>query len=343
MKAAVLVGPSKFDITDVPMPVISDNEVLLKVRACGICGSDWRIYHQGPSFAKMEKMILGHEFTGEIIEMGKNVSGWELGMRVIVDPYISCFQCAFCKHHQYNRCLTYNCVGITAYGAYAEYVKVYPYQMVPISDKISDAEGTLFQPIACGLNNARLGQCKLGDTVVVSGAGTNGLTTMIWAKAMGVHRLIATEVSEMRLNCIKENGLADMILNPTKDDIVAEITKVTDGLGANAALECSGSRKAQEQTVEYVRRGGIIVAFGTPYDDAPTEVNWAALSFKDLTVRGGRSAGSQPGVYEDAVKAVEDGQFNIKKIPYTTGALDDAEELFQKSINGEIVRGVFVL
>ncbi|MDR1539653.1 MAG: alcohol dehydrogenase catalytic domain-containing protein [Clostridiales bacterium] len=305
MKAAVLVGPSKFDITDVPMPVISDNEVLLKVRACGICGSDWRIYLQGPSFANMKKMILGHEFTGEIVEIGRNVSGWELGARVIVDPYIHCFNCAYCKQHQYNRCMVYNCVGITVDGAYAEYVKVYPYQMVPISNKISDAEGTLFQPIACGLNVARLGKCTIGDTVVVSGAGTIGLTTMIWAKAMNVHRLIATEVSEARINCIKENGLADMILNPTKDNIVGEITKATGGIGADAALECSGNRKAQVQTVDYVRKGGIIVAFGTPYDDAPTEVNWSKLSAKDLTVRGGLSAGSHPGGYEFSVKAVE--------------------------------------
>ena len=342
MKAVVLVGQNKFDIKEIPVPVISDNEVLLKVRACGICGGDLRFYQQGPARFGLEKMLLGHEFTGEIVEIGKNVTGWETGTRVTVSPYIHCFKCEFCMRHEYNRCLVYNCVGITAYGAYAEYVKVYPYQMIPISEKISDEEGTLFQPIACGLNTARLGDCKLGDTVVVSGAGVIGLATMIWARAMGVHRLIATEVSDVRINCIKENGLADIILNPMKDDIVKEITEITGGIGADTALECSGNRKAQVQTVEYVRNGGIIVAFGTPFDDAPTEVNWSKLSFKDLTVKGGRSEGSQPGMYEFSIKAVENGQFDIKKIPYSTGSLDDVEELFRKSINGEIVKGIFV-
>jgi threonine dehydrogenase-like Zn-dependent dehydrogenase len=337
MKAAVLTKPLKFEIRDVPMPIINDDEVLLKVRACGVCGTDLNFYKAG--FPWKEDPIFGHEFCGEIVQMGKNVTGWKLGERVTVDPYIHCFECVYCKQHRYNRCDVYNVTGITVDGAFAEYTKVYPYQMIRIPDSMPDEVGTLFQPLACSLNAVRLGDIQINDTVVVVGAGIIGLGCILWAKAAGAARIIAIDISNARLNEVKEKGLADIAINPMETDVVEEVRKFTGGLGASVILECSGSARAMEQAVEYAQKGATIVAYGSAHE--PNKVDWLKITMKDLTIKGGLSAGA-PGGYEFSVKAWENGVLDTSDIDIVKTSIDDIESIFESLVKGEIVKGVFM-
>jgi L-iditol 2-dehydrogenase len=336
MKAAVLVGPKKFEVKDVPKPEISDDEVLLKVRACGVCGSDLGICKHGPYFA--EEQILGHEFVGEIVEVGKNVKGWNLGARVVVDPYIHCFKCPNCKSHNYNLCDIYSVTGVTVNGAYAEYVKVHPYQMIPLPESMSDEVGTLFQPIACALHAVRLGTIHLNDTVVVVGAGVIGLFSMIWARLYGAGKIVAVEIADTRLREASSKGLADIVINPLHEDATTRIKEITGDLGAPVVIECSGSPLAQRQAIDYVRKGGTIVVYGTAH--GPTEANWMLITTKEITIKGGLSAGP-PGSYEFSIKAWEDGLLETGKIDIVGTSIEKVTEVFEESIKGNIVKAVF--
>jgi (R,R)-butanediol dehydrogenase/meso-butanediol dehydrogenase/diacetyl reductase len=337
MKAAVFTGQSKFEVRDVPMPIISDDEVLLKVRACGVCGTDLNFFKNG--FPWKPDPIFGHEFCGEIVELGKNVKGWEKGTRVTIDPYIHCFECFHCKQHHYNRCDVYNVTGITVDGAFAEYTKVFPYQMIRIPDSMPDEVGTLFQPLACSLSAVRLGNVQINDTVVVVGAGIIGIGCILWAKAAGAARIVAVETSDARIGNVREKELADFTINPLKTDVVEEIKKITGGLGAPVIIECSGNAIAMEKAVEYAQKGGTIVAYGSAHE--PNKVDWLKITMKDLTIRGGLSAGS-PGGYEFSVKAWEDGVLDTGSIDIVKASIDDIVPIFEASARGEIVKAVFM-
>jgi threonine dehydrogenase-like Zn-dependent dehydrogenase len=338
MRAAVLREPTKFEIKTVPTPVIAnDDEVILKVRAAGVCGTDLNFYKTG--FPWKEDPIFGHEFCGEIIEFGENVKGWEIGERVTIDPYIHCFECFYCKQHRYNRCDVYNVTGITTDGAFAEYTKVFDYQMIRIPNSMPDEVGTLFQPLACSLNAVRLGDIQIADTVVIVGTGIIGIGCILWAKAAGAAKIVAVDVSNTRLNSVKEKELVDYTINPMETDIVEEIRKITGGLGAPVVIECSGNAKAMEQAVEYAQKGGVIVAYGSAHE--PNQVDWLKITMKDLTIRGGLSAGA-PGGYEFSVKAWEDGVLNTSNIDIIKAPLDDIDAIFTSLIRGDIVKGVFM-
>ena len=337
MKAAVLVAKEKFEVRDVPIPEIGDNEVLLKVQACGVCGSDLSVYGVGPYFQK--EQIPGHEFVGHIEKMGKDVEGWNIGDRVIVDPYIHCFHCPYCEDRHYNRCSTYACTGVTVHGAYAEYVKVYPYQMIRVPESLPSDVATLFQPVACSLYAARLSGCTVGDTVVVVGAGVVGLYAMMWARTYGATRIIAVEVAETRRSIALEKGYADIAIDPSTQDLNEEINKLTGGLGAPIIIECSGNSRAQAQTFEYVAKGGTVVVYGAAH--SPTTAAWNLITTKEITLKGGLSAGT-PGGYEFSLKAWEEGMIDLEKTPMVHCTLDEVEEVFQKSIKGEIVKAVFM-
>ncbi|MEN6522738.1 MAG: alcohol dehydrogenase catalytic domain-containing protein, partial [Anaerolineaceae bacterium] len=176
MKAAFMDRPEHFFVKDIPVPELEENEVLIKVRACGICGSDLSLYKMG-----MEDRILGHEFSGDIVDTGAGVTGWKPGDRVVVEPSLVCWECYWCKHGQFHLCPSLGFTGIMADGGFAEYVKVPSYQLHHLPDEVSYVQGALVEPLSVSLHGVMTSIMRPGDTVAVFGCGIIGLTTLLWA------------------------------------------------------------------------------------------------------------------------------------------------------------------
>ena len=333
MKAAVLAGPKKFLIKDVPIPAINKSEVRIKVHACGVCGSDLTLYKLGPF---REGQILGHEFTGDIIELGQDVKNWKKGDRVVINPTIPCGECYCCNEHKSNICNVYAVTGVTTDGGYAEYVKVPAYQMYRIPDEMSYEEGTLFQPMSSAQHAVSISNMQFGDTVVIFGAGTSGLLAMLWAKAFGAEKVIAVEVDEHRIAIAKK--IADAVFNPAKDDVIAEINKLTDNIGPKVIIECSGSTQAQSQALDTVRKGGCIVMYGVSLD--PTPVYFQTITTKEITIKG--ALASHEGAYPLSIQAVKSKKIDTSLIPIMKVKLNDIEKAFELLLKGEEVKAVVV-
>jgi (R,R)-butanediol dehydrogenase/meso-butanediol dehydrogenase/diacetyl reductase len=330
MKAAFMDGPEHFVLREVDKPVLEEKEVLIRVRACGICGSDLSMYKLG-----MEDRIMGHEFSGEIVELGPGVDGWNAGDRVVVEPLIICGECAWCKHGQYNLCPSLGFTGLMADGAFAEYVKVPAYQLHRLPDELSWLQGALVEPLSVSLHGVTSSIMRPGDPVAVLGCGIIGLFTLLWARALGAGRLIASEVAPARI-------LADVVLNPAEVDLSTELEKLTDGLGPRVVFECSGVPDVQAGSIDLVQRGGQVILLGISYDAVPLVL--LNMNLKEISVRGCDAFSSLNGVGEFPItlQFLKDKRIDPEIVPLTSMPLDRINEGFKAAKAGEYAKVVLI-
>ncbi|OGO05827.1 MAG: hypothetical protein A2Y60_06105 [Chloroflexi bacterium RBG_13_54_9] len=324
MKAAILVGPQKIEVKDVPAPKPGPGEVVVRVRACAVCGSDLAIFMWGPGVLGVEQRIMGHEFSGDIAEIGEGVEGWNVGDRVVIEPTVACLKCHYCTRHQYNRCLSVGSDGIVIDGAFAEFVKVPAYQLHRLPDEVSYAEGALIEPLAVALHGIWRSGMKPGDTVAVLGAGPIGLLTMLWARKGGASKVFATEIAERRSANAKV--LADVVLNPSQTDIVSEIIAQTDGLGPDIIFECSGNATAQVQALTLVRKGGRVVVLGVGHENTPMPSHLVLT--REITIIGSHAYASLlgNGEFPKCIEFVRSRRIDLSLISTTRIRLDDVAE-----------------
>lgn len=293
MKSARWYGKKDIRVEDVPEPPAPKaGEVKIKVAYCGICGSDLHEYLAGPIFIPTSAhpltghsgtTILGHEFTGTVVEVGPGVTKVKVGDLVAPDACQHCGTCAACRIGKYNVCEKLAFTGLMADGAFAEYVNV-PAEICYVLPKDFNPEiGALIEPLATGLKAVRLAGSILGDTVVIFGAGTIGLGTMMCAKAAGASKAIVVEMSEARKNMAKKCG-ADVILDPRECNVIEEIKKLTNGEGADVSFECIGNVHTAPLAVEAVRNVGKVIIVGI--FEGPSSFNFFSLSATDKQVIG---------------------------------------------------------
>jgi len=260
MKAQVVESPNNMVYKDIPIPTINDTEVLVKVKYCGICGSDWSIF-TGKYAAEKLPLITGHEFWGTIEEMGKDVTGLKIGDRVAVDLCLCCGTCYFCRRGDGLLCKTFTQLGIHTNGGFAEYVKAPGVNCYVIPDEIDDYAATFIEPLTTAIEASKRMGCELGSSVVVIGCGL-GVIHAYLAKLRGAAPVIIIGDNPDRLAVAKEMGI-DICIDINKvSDPVAEVMKITDGVGADYVLEAVGTTKTYEQAFAMLRRGGKIQAFG---------------------------------------------------------------------------------
>jgi len=251
---------------EVPVPSVGADEVLVKVHAAAICGTDIHMY-QWNDWAKAngEKVysklprILGHEFSGEIVAKGENVKNVDIGVRVACETHLQCGECYLCRTGN-----TYNCQNIKRFenGVYAEYVLVPAAMLIRLPDNISYDQGTVMEPFSIAVHGASKVRV-VGDTVAVIGSGPIGLFTIMIVKAMGASKIFAVDVSEYRLELAKKSG-ADIVINPSREDVVSFIKKATENLGCGTVFDTSGSIKAIQQGFKYLRKCGTMIMEGLP-------------------------------------------------------------------------------
>jgi threonine dehydrogenase-like Zn-dependent dehydrogenase len=270
MRAQVIEKPGKMVLKQVPIPEINENEVLIKVKMCGICGTDWKIYN-GHYASEYLPMISGHEFWGVIDKVGKNAKGLKVGDRVSVDICLPCGTCYFCRRGEGLLCKTFTQLGIHTDGAFAEYVKAPWTNCYPIPDEVDDYSAAFIEPMTAVLQASKRMDVKISSSVVVIGCGL-GILHAAMAKLRGAAPVIVIGDSPARLAMAKQLG-ADITININEiSDPVAEVKKITNGIGADYVLEAVGTTKTYEQAFDMVRRGGKVEAFGICAPDAKAQL-----------------------------------------------------------------------
>ena len=310
MRAAVYEGIEKIVIKDVPAPKCFDDNIVIKVKACAICGTDIRTFHHGKANVKPPQ-IIGHEIAGEVFETGSKVKGYKKGDRVAVAAIVSCGACYYCKKGLPNLCEKFKAMGYEHPGGFAEFLSV-PKEMLydgsvnKLPENVSFDEGAVVEPFACALNGQELSRVGKGDAVVIVGAGPMGLMHISIARAKGASKVIIAEMSEQRLEMAKAFG-ADVYINPGKEDMVKRVMEETDKKGADVVIVAAPSAKAQEEALKYIAfRGRINFFGGLPKDKPMVTLDSNIIHYREVFING--TSGSLPRHNMEALKLFSLGE-----------------------------------
>jgi len=286
VKAVLLKGPGEVVIDDVPVPEISDDDVLVEVKYCGICGSD---IHSVPDCLLFPAgTYLGHEFSGVVAKVGKNVKDWKIGDRVTANPNSSCGECWACQRGWLSQCDHYveHCMGLSERGAFAKYVSVSTKmkEIYRLPEEVSFEEGSLVEPLACSLHAVRISALRVGEHAMVLGSGMIGLGVIAFLKKAGAGLIIATEINEHRAAVAKKMG-ADYVFNPLEvPDLKERVLELTGGKGVDVVYDCSGIAAAFRTATTFLRRGGQIIIKGIIPKETP--IVPMDFSFNEWNLKG---------------------------------------------------------
>ena len=338
MMAAVLHAPEDLRYEEVDIPSIGDNDVLLKIRAAGNCGSDLqRIMVEGTYYFPC---IPGHEFSGEIAKVGNNVQGLKVGDRITAAPLIPCMKCEWCMQGQYNLCEDYDYVGSRSDGAFAEYMKIPAFNVVKLADNVDFENAAIIDPAAVALHAInRAGGIQVGDIVVILGAGPIGMLACQWARIMGAFRVVASDIIEEKLQTMEKFGV-DITINASKEDVVEKIMAVTDGKGADIVIETAGSIETHKQALLAARKRGKIIHIGRAHKDMllPDEA-YTKIFRRELNVYGAVNSNFSPHNHEWKITEnyISKGELIMKPLISHRLPFSEIPDTFKKMYKKEIV------
>lgn len=325
MKAAVYHGKQDIRVEEVADKVIKDNEVLIQVKYCGVCGTDIHIFNgDGGSFEVNPPLIPGHEFSGTVAEVGSAVTTLKVGDLVSADPNDMCGECYFCKNAMQHFCTNNIGVGTTVDGGFAEYVVMREKQVYKFDKSLSFIEAAMAEPISCCLNGIDLCNIKSGDTVLVMGGGPIGMIMMQLAKNAGASKVILSEpVQEKREQALKLG--ATKTINPMEEDVQAVLSEYCANV--NVVIECVGNIHTQEDAVRFAGKGGTVMFFGlaSPNDSFPLKPD--DVFKKELKIT---SSFINPYTFERAVAVLESKAIDLESLITNIVPLDDIVDVFTK-------------
>jgi (R,R)-butanediol dehydrogenase/meso-butanediol dehydrogenase/diacetyl reductase len=294
MKAALWYGVKDVRVEEIEEPKVLEGTVKVKVKWCGICGSDLHEYLGGPIFIPVGQphplsknvapVVLGHEFSGEVVEVGEGVSKFKKGDRVIVEPMVVCGECPACKEGKYNLCEKLGFHGLCGSGGgFAEYT-VFPQEYIhKIPEGMSYEQAALVEPMAVALHSIRIAKFVTGNTALVLGSGPIGLATIECLKAAGASLVIVLQRKSIRQEYAKRAG-ADYVLDPNECDIATEVKKLTDGLGVDVAFETTGAKIGLDTGLDSLKFEGTLVV--TSIWEGEVNINPNKLVFTEKKIVG---------------------------------------------------------
>lgn len=318
-------GPGAEFRADLPIPQIGDREVLIKVHASAICGTDLHIYGWNQwAAARMKNlpMIFGHETAGEIVEVGRNVTGLQVGDRIAVETHIPCNHCVQCEDDRRHICENMRLFGVTEPGAFAEYAPVPAECAVPLAEGISYEMGAMLEAMGAGVHGVEKAEVR-GKTVLVSGCGPIGLMVTGACKAHGAKRVIACDILPEKLKLAEEMG-ADFTVNSAETDIVQAVRRETGGAGADAAIDITGNGKAIVAGLRSLRKGGRMVSVGLPDGEIPIHLT-EDIIYREIQYTG-VSGRQMFATWDDCMEILRTPGFSLEPVMGGRYPLEDFED-----------------
>ena len=283
MKAMRFPEAGKAEIVEVPVPTPGTGEVLVRVKAAGICASDVAAF-KGTHNVRRPPVITGHELAGEIVKLGPDVVGRRVGDRVALEPHVGCGHCAYCRQDNYHECPEKRFVGVGDWiGAFAEYVVATESMCHPMPARMPFEEGAMLEPFCVGLHAVRRADLRMGETVAILGVGTIGMMTLIAARCSGPGWTVVTDPSAAKRDLALRCG-ADVALDPTREDPVAAILKATGGMGVDVVFVAAAAPGVLEQAVNVCRRMGRLVVIASFFTGGGVEARF--VQQRELAVLG---------------------------------------------------------
>ncbi|RPF49126.1 L-iditol 2-dehydrogenase [Hydrogenoanaerobacterium saccharovorans] len=292
MKAAVLYGNEDIRYDEYPTPEVKPGTVKVKVRATGICGSDVpRVLHNGAHFYPV---VLGHEFSGDVVEIGEGVTNVKVGDTVSGAPLVPCLKCSDCQNGNYSLCKHYSFIGSREQGSFAEYVVMPAINAVKYDASIPYEQAAMFEPSTVALHGVMCNDYQGGEYVAVLGGGTIGIFTMQWAKIFGSKKIVVFDIDEGRLALAKRLG-ADAVINTTKENYLHEAMEITEGKGYGYVFEAAGNTATMHMAFEVAANKAHVCFIGTPHVDMTfTPKQWENMNRKEFKLTGSWMSYSAP-------------------------------------------------
>lgn len=311
--------------TDLPIPKIRDDEVLMRVRASAICGTDLHIYGWNEWAAKRMKnlpIVFGHETAGEIVEIGKNVAGYQVGDRISVETHIPCNHCFQCENGRRHICENMRLFGVTEPGAFAEYAPVPGDCIVRLADGVSFEMGAMLEAMGAGVHGVEKAEVR-DKTVLVSGCGPIGLMVTGACKAHGAQRVIACDILPEKLRLAEAMG-ADVTVNSAETDVVQAVRRETGGTGADAAIDITGSGRAIVAGLRALRKGGRMVSVGLPSGEIPVNLT-EDIIYREIQYTG-VSGRQMFATWDDCMDILQTPGFSLEPVMGGRYPLEDFED-----------------
>lgn len=317
MKAALMVDKDTIEFQEIPTHSIEENEVLIRVRTIGVCGTDLQFIR---GIRKVEfPHISGHEASGEVVRLGSAVKGFSEGDSVVIDPNLHCGQCSYCRHGNYNLCINKKVLGVSLPGCFAEYVRVPQENVLKVSSLLPIWKAALVEPVSVALHVRHKANIDLGDRVLVFGAGMIGLILVQLLKMSGVHITIADK-SEKKLRIAEQLG-ADKVVHISKNDIETSLKPY----GAfDTVIDAAGVHETLEGSLRIAGRGASIIWLGLP----TTSINIDIFPFVYQELSIFSSLAYNPDEFSDALDLVEDNRVALEPIVTHKVAFEDMQEAF---------------
>ncbi len=336
MKAARWYGKQDIRLETLEVPKPRPDEALIQVKRTGICGTDLHEYVHGAQTIPMEKpnpltghvgpLVMGHEMSGVIAEMGENIdkSKWKVGDRVCIMDMLHCGHCKYCRMGLEQLCENFACIGLQwPYGGFGEYCPVKDYQLVKLPDNVSFEQGACIEPLCVALYGIRRGNMQIGDKLLITGGGPTACLTLLGAKAAGASFIYMTEIQPGRRNRLVDWGATEAF-DPTQVNVGEEIKKRTGGYGVDIAIECTGTQGAMADATYSLRKRGMFVQSGLPV--GKVEIDMFQWAYRDYNFAGLWCKNTYD--YEPAVDLVSAGRIPIEKIVTKVMPVEQTKEAF---------------
>jgi len=330
MKAAVLEDLNSITIKDIPEPKAGDNEAVLRVEACAVCGSDIRIYHYGNDRVHMPA-VIGHELSGVVVESGRNVTRVKVGDRVALGADVPCGKCYWCQDGMGTNCKINYAVGYQFPGGFQEYMllnqTILDYGPVTkIPDDLGFEEAALAEPLACALNGLELARFSQGKSICIIGLGPIGCMMLELTRVYGASRVFAAQRSEKRLEMARQFLPEARFISTEKEDLVDTVMCETHGEGVDLAITTAGTVKAHEDAINMVRHRGWVNLFGGLKNQPKLCIDSNIIHYKECFVMG--SHGSLPRHHERAVDLIARNSVRAKRYISRTFPLREIKAAF---------------
>lgn len=328
MKSLVLSAYNHLEIVEMPMPVVGPGDILVRVEACGICGSDVHGY-DGSSGRRIPPIVMGHEAAGTVAAIGEGVEGYTVGDRVTFDSTVYCGECAFCKRGEVNLCDNRQVIGVSCgdyrrHGAFAEFVVVPQRILYHLPAGISFTEAAMLEAASVALHGVRVSQVTSGETALVIGAGMIGLLTLQAVRAVGCARVFIADIDATRLEMARQVG-ADAVLRASGAELMEQVMQLTGGRGVDLALEAVGRNETVSGAIDCTRKGGTVTLIGniTPEVTLPLQ----KVVTRQLRLQGSCASA---GEYPQAIELIASGKMKVKPLITAVATLEEGPRWFER-------------